>query len=53
MKQAQKILKDEEIKAYIDPEKAETAREEGNQLFKSGMRLKQVKLLFLILISLP
>lgn len=36
MKQAQKILKDEEIKAYIDPEKAETAREEGNQLFKSG-----------------
>jgi len=31
-----KIIKEEERKSYIDPEKAEEEKEKGNQLFKGG-----------------
>lgn len=32
----EKKIKDEEIKAYVDPEKAEEAKERGNQFFNEG-----------------
>lgn len=32
----EKIIKVEELKAYIDPVKAEEAKEKGNELFKKG-----------------
>ena len=35
----EKIIKEEERKAYIDPVKAEEEKEEGNKLFKKGNQL--------------
>lgn len=32
----EKKIKDEEKKAYVDPDKAEEAKEKGNELFKNG-----------------
>lgn len=32
----EKIIKEEERKAYVDPEKAEEENEKGNVLFKKG-----------------
>lgn len=32
----EKKIKEEEIKAYIDPVKAEEAKEKGNELFNKG-----------------
>lgn len=32
----EKKIKDEEKKAYVDPAKAEEAKEKGNELFKNG-----------------
>ncbi len=37
LREAEKRKKDEDIKAYIDPELAEKAREEGNVAFKVGL----------------
>lgn len=37
--QAEKAKKEAEIQAYIDPELAEKAREEGNAAFKVGVFL--------------
>lgn len=34
-----KKIKEEELKAYIDPAKAEEAKEKGNELFNKGMVL--------------
>lgn len=34
-----KKIKEEELKAYIDPVKAEEAKEKGNELFNKGMVL--------------
>lgn len=32
----EKMIKEEERKAYVDPEKAEEEKEKGNELFKNG-----------------
>lgn len=32
----EKKIKEEEKKAYVDPDKAEEAKEKGNELFKNG-----------------
>lgn len=36
LSEVEKRIKDEEKKAYIDPAKAEEAKEKGNELFKNG-----------------
>ena len=36
MKEAANIITEEEKKAYLDPEKAEQQRQEGNEHFKNG-----------------
>jgi len=36
LKTLQKVMKDKEKQAYINPEMAEQARQEGNELFKAG-----------------
>lgn len=36
LSEVEKKIKDEELKAYIDPSKAEEQKEKGNELFKKG-----------------
>jgi stress-induced-phosphoprotein 1 len=36
LREAEKIKAETDKQAYIDPEKAETARSEGNEAFKKG-----------------
>ena len=36
LREAEKLKAEEDRKAYIDPEKSSIAREEGNNLFKTG-----------------
>jgi len=36
VKKIKKLLKEQEIKAYLDPEKAETERQDGNKCFGNG-----------------
>jgi len=43
LKQTEKIIKEEERKANLDPEKAEEHREEGNKYFKNGKYPDAVK----------
>uniref|UniRef100_A0A1B6DW00 Stress-induced-phosphoprotein 1 n=1 Tax=Clastoptera arizonana TaxID=38151 RepID=A0A1B6DW00_9HEMI len=39
----EKKIKEEELKAYIDPDKAEEAKEKGNELFKNGNYAEAIK----------
>ena len=39
----EKKIKDEEVKAYINPAKAEEAKEKGNELFNKGDYAEAVK----------
>lgn len=43
LRQAKKLLEEEKKKEYIDPEKAEIARQEGNEFFKQGKYPEAVK----------
>uniref|UniRef100_A0A1B6FAU5 Stress-induced-phosphoprotein 1 n=1 Tax=Cuerna arida TaxID=1464854 RepID=A0A1B6FAU5_9HEMI len=43
LSQVEKIIKDEELKAYVDPVKAEEEKEKGNELFKKGDYATAVK----------
>lgn len=42
LKEAEKTKSEKERLAYIDPAKADEAREEGNKAFKVSARLAQV-----------
>ena len=50
LQQAKRLLEEQKKKEYLDPDKAEDARQEGNELFKQGLLficiLKQVNNLF-------
>lgn len=52
LQQAKRLLEEQKKKEYLDPDKAEAARQEGNELFKQGLPfiyiLKQVNDIFYV-----
>lgn len=48
--QLDKKIKEDEIKAYVDPVKAEEAKEKGNELFNKGKEINWLKIIHFLTI---